>query len=74
MAHLLQGLFSRVVFPAPGDDMRFTACTPDSANLRPLSSAIRSFSESRFSRIEILVCPVSVYPSDRRRLARSFRS
>ncbi len=43
------------VFPAPGDDMRLTAHTPDSAKRRPLSSATRSFSESRFSRIVTLV-------------------
>ena len=42
--------------------MRFTARTPDAASRRPLSSATRSFSESRFSRIVILVWPVSVYP------------
>ncbi len=53
---------SSVVLPAPGEDIRFTAQTPDASSRRSFSSATRSFSDSRFSRIVTLVCPVSTYP------------
>ncbi len=51
-----------VVFPAPGEDIKFTAQTPDAASRLPLSSATRSFSERRFSSMAILVSPVWAYP------------
>ena len=50
---------SRVVLPAPGDDMRLTLTTPAWAKSCRLDAAIRSFSERIRSKISTLAVPVA---------------